>query len=931
MQNDEEERRKASQNDEEERRRLVDDQLAEFVTMPPAARPGVSETARPATQYPRLEPRGPLSPQEEGLQEEAAQQAFRAGVAPAIDPIVRARGRDYPDIFKDVDRPRGALFGGLIEGNIAGVSKGFREPSRYRGAQLPGVRKLPTVPREALGLGAEIALDPTNLLPVVGFGPDIARGARVATGVARRGVTVGAERTAPTVRRLATEEAGALKLPRRGKVTPDAIHALADSKGIAWDNDPAFLARTKALTGKEHLDDLTAPQLRKVYDNVATEAAPTTTAKAGGAGGPPTIPPRKPPVGPEGGGDVPPTDPVKKLAALIKAAKPARKETEALKHAEVSRRVGRASGMLEAAPGSSKEAFRVARSQLAGALPVAKFEAPESLLTPGDVESLYSAIRFSDKQFFFKSNTETALTKVLTGQIPQRAEIAKLEEMFGPELASALLSKRGLGPKALEVALDIANIPRAVLSSVDFSGILRQAVFAAPSHPKEWGGNVPVYLRAFASDSYAQAVDQSIRTGKYAALKEQAGLFMSPLDSVSAELTRYEEAFMSKLINKIPLIKQSQRGYIVYLNKLRSDIFDTIIKNWEGTAKIDDPAELRALGHHINIITGRGELGRLSGIAPVLNATFFSPRLITARIETPVEVFFTTPGMRKLVARDLAAFVGTGMSVLGLMKLAGADIEIDPRSSDFGKGRFGPVRVDFWGGFQQLARYSAQLATGEFKSTSTGEIGESDRWDVFGRFLRSKLAPVPSSVINIISGKNVIGEGITIEDEAIRLGVPIFINDLIEAYSEGGLKGALVASPSGLGVNVASYGGKDLPIREAGLFRNQIDDASWKAVQQQAPEQFAVIKEYGSYERWRAALKEAYMEQAKDEGIDEWRRTTEVEIAVTRHPIVKAMNKARETVRDARMRASPEAAKRAIEIGALSAGRAERAELAGSR
>jgi hypothetical protein len=44
------------------------------------------------------------------------------------------------------------------------------------------------------------------------------------------------------------------------------IHDLADRKGIPWDNEPSFLKLTKQLTGKEHLDDLNADQLQKVYD-----------------------------------------------------------------------------------------------------------------------------------------------------------------------------------------------------------------------------------------------------------------------------------------------------------------------------------------------------------------------------------------------------------------------------------------------------------------------------------------------------------------------------------------------------------------------------------------------------------------------------------------------------------------------------------------
>lgn len=42
------------------------------------------------------------------------------------------------------------------------------------------------------------------------------------------------------------------------------IHKLADEKGVKWDNDAKFMAKTKELTGKEHLDDLNLAELDKV-------------------------------------------------------------------------------------------------------------------------------------------------------------------------------------------------------------------------------------------------------------------------------------------------------------------------------------------------------------------------------------------------------------------------------------------------------------------------------------------------------------------------------------------------------------------------------------------------------------------------------------------------------------------------------------------
>jgi len=55
---------------------------------------------------------------------------------------------------------------------------------------------------------------------------------------------------------------------KKKSLTPNDIHALADSKGVAWDDEPSFLQLTKRLTGKEHLDDLDQAGLLKVKNHL---------------------------------------------------------------------------------------------------------------------------------------------------------------------------------------------------------------------------------------------------------------------------------------------------------------------------------------------------------------------------------------------------------------------------------------------------------------------------------------------------------------------------------------------------------------------------------------------------------------------------------------------------------------------------------------
>jgi len=61
----------------------------------------------------------------------------------------------------------------------------------------------------------------------------------------------------------------------RGAPTVEEIHSLAQSKGIRTDNDPVFMDLTERLTGKRHLDDLTADERVRVLNEIeATSPQP---------------------------------------------------------------------------------------------------------------------------------------------------------------------------------------------------------------------------------------------------------------------------------------------------------------------------------------------------------------------------------------------------------------------------------------------------------------------------------------------------------------------------------------------------------------------------------------------------------------------------------------------------------------------------------
>lgn len=534
----------------------------------------------------------------------------------------------------------------------------------------------------------------------------------------------------------------------------------------------------------------------------------------------------KPPVAPS---VVPATDPTAKLTSIIKAAKPVRAETQVLKHEELSQRVAIGARILEV--GEGRQAFQAAKMPLKGKLPQAEFTPPEVGLTPDDITGLFNKIRDSEILYFTKLNTSDALEKVLLGQLPTRGDISLLEKVFGTDFAKSLLAKRPMGEKAWELFLEIWNIPRTLLASGEISASLRQGAVLAPKHYKDWGRSFWTQLRALSKADTAKAIDRTIQTSKYAELRAEAGLYHAPLGGVGPKLTEREEVYVSQLLQRFagwyektgafkkvitaPLypiakgVQISERAYITFLNKLRADSFDSTVMQWEKIGFKATRRDYEELAKFVNNATGRGSLGKLEESAPFLSGVFFSPRLQASRIRIAESLFMGTAKSRKEAAQTLVAFVGTGLLVVGLADLAGAEVGKNPLSADFGKIKIGKTRLDIWGGFQQYARFIASMVTGMRKSTISGQTYEKNRMEMIEQFVRSKLMPSISFFYDLLEGRTFIGEKMDLDiQQAYRRLTPMFAQDVADAINSEGLIGGLIASPGALGIGIVSY---DLP------------------------------------------------------------------------------------------------------------------------
>ncbi len=449
-----------------------------------------------------------------------------------------------------------------------------------------------------------------------------------------------------------------------------------------------------------------------------------------------------------------------------------------------------------------------------------------------------------------------------------RIIIKKIKESPQPDLVETTPGQLGVKtdiqkPNKLVEAF---NLPRGIMASMDFSAPLRQGVGLI--HKKEFWKAMPEMFRSWKSEEGFRALQTEIANrpafrknisadGKVMpSFAERSGLSLTDL----TDLSRREEAVMSTWAEKVPGVRRSNRAYTAFLNKLRADTFDNLIKD-TGSFGADVKTNLplaRSLAEFVNVATGRGNLGALEKAAVPLNTLLFSPRLMAARLKMLDPRFYIMgpPAVRKEAVKSLFAIAALGNTITQLGKMAGGEVSNDPNSSDFGKLKVGNTRIDPYAGFQQyivaanrlirpgfakipdseggtdtgivpLDVATGYLGTGGQKVSSSQSENEYDLWnpvrpfdpthtDVAGRFLRGKAHPVLGFAWSLLSGqKELSGEPMNfstmnpMENAIAQRFIPILMQDIYELSQTGQISlptKIAVGAASSLGMGSQTYG-----------------------------------------------------------------------------------------------------------------------------
>lgn len=370
----------------------------------------------------------------------------------------------------------------------------------------------------------------------------------------------------------------------------------------------------------------------------------------------------------------------------------------------------------------------------------------------------------------------------------------------------------------------IPGITKSAKATLDNSGIGNQGVKVLYTHPTIWAKNA---LQSFKDIVHTFG-------GKNVLAEVSADIVSRPnydkylKDKVAVGVV--EEAFPdSRLIEKIPFLgrihKAADAAFTAFAYRNRADLYDLYTEIAKKAGHTETTG--LGLGKLVNSLTGRGDLGSFEKVGNEINVLFFSPRFLKSHFDVLTaysgEYLLSkikgkestiSPFVRKQAAINLLKIIGSVATIMATAKAMGADVETDPRSSDFGKIKVGNTRFNFTGGMSSLVTLGARIFTqstksttdGEIKELNTGKFGSMTTWDAIQKFMEGKLSPVAGVVRDISKGQTYGGERVTLGGELKNLTVPLPITNYEELAKDPNSADKIAAIiADGLGIFTSTY------------------------------------------------------------------------------------------------------------------------------
>lgn len=365
--------------------------------------------------------------------------------------------------------------------------------------------------------------------------------------------------------------------------------------------------------------------------------------------------------------------------------------------------------------------------------------------------------------------------------------------------------------------VEVAGVIKGLKASMDHSALLRQGLKVLVTHPKIWLKNTEQSfkdaLKSLKTEKSADEVARDCAIEIMMRENYQNGIYQK----YKLALGVFEEEFPSTLPERIPffkrLYKASENAFNLFMYRTRADVFDLLYKTAEENGVSTD-----GLGVFVNSLTGRGSLGFAEPVAKAVNNVFFSPRFLKSNLDILTFGVLNknqSAFVRKEAAKASLAFYGFVSLVLMLVNAFDDDaVEEDPRSSDFGKLKFGNTRFDMSGGAGNIVVLLSRLITKSTKSATTGivrelgnQYGQQSVGDVFSSFVEGKLSPLAHLMIDVYRGYNFAGKPVDWKYLAMNGLLPIPVENAFDNFSNEELSvylAGLIADFYGIGTTTYS-------------------------------------------------------------------------------------------------------------------------------
>jgi hypothetical protein len=356
---------------------------------------------------------------------------------------------------------------------------------------------------------------------------------------------------------------------------------------------------------------------------------------------------------------------------------------------------------------------------------------------------------------------------------------------------------------------------RSTVLSGDIGAVARQAVFYAnPFYAKEWASSYKDGFTTFFSSENAEKIQSEIKNDPEYENAKYAGLNIVDVDS---ELTNEELNLSVRLLEKNPenfkvvkgvlkrYLDASSRTMLISLNSLRMRLWKSMTDNNPNATQ----QELEQIANFINVTTGRGKIGNSDAYIKGASNILLAPRYYLSQLQTVTGVglykdITTNKTVRNEMAKLQAGHVSTWIAALGIMSLAGLDVEWDIDDSDFLKVQIGNSRYGH--PFTPLVRTLIRM--GKFGAGYESEVNRSrDIYSEAGNFLKYKLHPQITGGLSIATGKDVLGREVPRLEAILRAGTPLTIQTGLDTLliEDSAMKALINSGLSFGGVPVQTY------------------------------------------------------------------------------------------------------------------------------